>query len=324
MTVSTIQIYSFAVLLWWLARLIYADQIWWLALLNTVALLLFVPLPCLALLALLTRNWRGAWMLCLPLVLFGTLYGPLFLPRWPQPPPAGAQTLTTMSFNVLYSTSEPTNLLRVIEQTRPDIFGLQELTPSLARQITPLIQQQYPFQALDVAGPEAGVGLWSRYPIRSYDTFALPPRNLALRATLAIEGRSVVVIVAHLSANRALSTALPELPEATEAYYRHQMLEVADLLSALPPAEQPALVLCDCNLTDTSAAYRRLASVLDDSFREAGWGFGHTFGLEGTPFPIQRIDYIWHSDAFTATQAFVGPESGSDHRPLLAQLALAR
>ena len=35
--------------------------------------------------------------------------------------------------------------------------------------------------------------------------------------------------------------------------------------------------MSDFNQTEWSPPYPRLVGVLEDSFREVGWGFGHTF-----------------------------------------------
>ena len=85
---------------------------------------------------------------------------------------------------------------------------------------------------------------------------------------------------------------------------------------------EPALLLCDCNLTDTSQAYAQLTTFLSDSFREAGWGFGHSSFGRRAPFLAQRLDYIWHSDGLMAVEAVVGLDGGSDHRPVAVKLAL--
>jgi endonuclease/exonuclease/phosphatase (EEP) superfamily protein YafD len=34
----------------------------------------------------------------------------------------------------------------------------------------------------------------------------------------------------------------------------------------------------------------------------------------------QRIDYIWYTGDFRAARAWVGPDAGSDHLPVLAKL----
>jgi endonuclease/exonuclease/phosphatase (EEP) superfamily protein YafD len=59
---------------------------------------------------------------------------------------------------------------------------------------------------------------------------------------------------------------------------------------------------------------------LSDSFAQVGWGLGHTFQGEEWKFPLQRLDYIWHTNRLTAIDAYVGADGGSDHLPLLVDL----
>jgi len=89
-------------------------------------------------------------------------------------------------------------------------------------------------------------------------------------------------------------------------------------------AQRLADLLRAYTFTDTSEAYARLNTVLDDSFREVGWGFGHTLNSPEIPFPTNRADYVWHSDDFVAVEALVGQEGSSDHLPMVAKLRLTR
>jgi len=80
--------------------------------------------------------------------------------------------------------------------------------------------------------------------------------------------------------------------------------------------------------------YRLIASVLRDSWREAGYGFGHTFPgtptIPGTrpvilgiqvPKWLIRIDCIFHSpDLFASTAQIIPSDGASDHRPVMATL----
>jgi endonuclease/exonuclease/phosphatase (EEP) superfamily protein YafD len=78
--------------------------------------------------------------------------------------------------------------------------------------------------------------------------------------------------------------------------------------------------------------YARLTAAYRDIFREVGWGFGYTGpdwshenSAEGPMFvPLyQRYDYLFYNSRFLPVAARVWPESGgSDHRPVLATLAL--
>jgi endonuclease/exonuclease/phosphatase (EEP) superfamily protein YafD len=96
-------------------------------------------------------------------------------------------------------------------------------------------------------------------------------------------------------------------------------------------------VTTDFNACDQSTAYAIVTRVLGDAWREAGWGFGHTFPgalspgssrpiILGLPVPmwLLRIDYILHSRDWRTHWARIGPWDGvSDHRPVLARLVLS-
>jgi endonuclease/exonuclease/phosphatase (EEP) superfamily protein YafD len=85
-------------------------------------------------------------------------------------------------------------------------------------------------------------------------------------------------------------------------------------LERRPP---PALVVGDFNLVVESPRFRSDWGRWHDAFDRRGFGTGYTwhsrwYGL--------RIDHVLHDDRW-ATRAFtVGPDVGSDHRPLLVEL----
>jgi endonuclease/exonuclease/phosphatase (EEP) superfamily protein YafD len=107
---------------------------------------------------------------------------------------------------------------------------------------------------------------------------------------------------------------------------------VVDLIGENPG---PLIAPVDFNATDRNTAYRMIVSELSDSWREVGWGFGHTFPgsngfgsrfhFMGVPLPrwLLRIDYVFHSEHWQAESAVVGPWDGvSDHRPVVVTLRL--
>lgn len=79
-----------------------------------------------------------------------------------------------------------------------------------------------------------------------------------------------------------------------------------------------------------------MVGVLADSWREVGWGLGHTFPgtassgssrhrVAGILVPkwLIRIDYIFHSPQWQALEAWIGSwDEVSDHRPVLARLSI--
>jgi endonuclease/exonuclease/phosphatase (EEP) superfamily protein YafD len=162
----------------------------------------------------------------------------------------------------------------------------------------------------------------SRFPIEHVERLPLPPLDFALHAALRVDGARLHVFVVHLSPNGLGRNPVDQYVRLAQERFAQRAAEVARLEQALRALSEPALLLCDCNLTDTSQAYARLATFMSDSFREAGWGFGHSSFSRRPPFQAQRLDYVWHSDRLVALEAAVGPDGGSDHRPVIARLAL--
>ncbi len=310
--------YAAFIEIWLFLHFVVSDRFWPVAIRNTTAFYLFLPLlPLVVLAALAPRRRLLLGLLLFPLLVFLAFFGVLFLPRL-EAPPAGTR-LTAMSYNVLHSNRDFEAIAAVVRGAQPDLLGFQELNAAHAAEL-PRLLADYPYHALTLNDGFSGVGLTSRYPIESAEAFHLPPRDLALRAVVNVDGRRLIVYVVHLSPNNLLNFPLAQLPSLAAQRYADRLSETTQLNQELAALAEPVLLLCDCNLTDSSAAYGNLKAVLGDSFREAGWGFGHTLQGLQSPVPLQRIDYVWHSDEFFAVAAQVGERGGSDHRPVWAEL----
>ncbi|AUX33885.1 endonuclease/exonuclease/phosphatase [Sorangium cellulosum] len=82
-------------------------------------------------------------------------------------------------------------------------------------------------------------------------------------------------------------------------------------------APYPAVIVGDLNMPVDSAIYRRFWSGFENAFSRAGLGFGATkrtrwFGI--------RIDHVLAGPGWTTERAWIGPDLGSDHLPILADL----
>jgi len=309
--------------LWLLLRLLFFNRFWPLALVNTFAEYLFAPLPLLVLAALLKRNWRLLVPLLIPILTFTVMFGELFTPRltdYSTNRPLDHPTITVMSFNVLWSNTDYPAIAASIRAASPNLVGFQELHPENFAGIVHELEAEYPYHTPLPAEPYGGVGLFSRYPIESAEPFPLPPRNLSTHAIVDFNGQPVHVFVVHLSANNFGLFPLDQFAALASERYASRAAEAAQLETIIAPLTEPVIMLCDCNFTDTSQAYAQIASFLTDSFREAGWGFGHTLIYPPNRFRTQRLDYVWHNEAFVAIESTVGQEGGSDHLPIITKL----
>src|SRR5438552_5578502 len=139
--------YFAGLLIWALLHALLGDRSWWTFLLNTFVLYLFVPLPAVMFLVLLS----GSSMAWLPtgaaLAMWAYLYGGLMVPRG-STPAGNEMSVTVMTFNVLAYNRHPARVIAALRASDADVIGLQELNPGIARAIEGDLRHVYPYQIL--------------------------------------------------------------------------------------------------------------------------------------------------------------------------------
>lgn len=305
--------------LWILLRFLFFDSLWFLALINTFALYTFVPLIILLPLALLSRKWRLLFGLCFPLGMFVSLYGSFFLPSLSAPIFQNQQTIKVMTFNMLVENTDYDSIVKMVAENNPDIIGLQEVSSQTRPILIKRFAKNYPYHAFHPVELSHNVGILSRFPIDKFIVLPVPPIERGIQVTLRLNnGEPIEAIVTHLIPFHPTKKVL----ELAEYWYARRAEQVSYLSNIVKQYDEPMIVMCDCNFTDTSETYYRIHKVMSDSFHEAGWGFGHTY--RSPLFPIARIDYIWHTKQIQAVDAYVGKQAGSDHLPVIAKLQLVK
>ena len=284
--------YIGSMLVWFGLRLVFFDSFWWLALLNTLAFYLFLPLVMLLPLALWHRRWALLFGLLAPCALFVALFGPLLLPAFKPPLLVGnGPSIKMMSFNALWSNHDYPKIGEMIRAVQPDLIGLQEVRSADVTALANALGGQYPYHAVHPVDSFHTVGLLSRFPIESLITLPNPPLERGIQAVVRFQDRPLSILVVHLAPNNMPLQPLSEFVAVTKDRYTQRAAEVAHLEQSIRLRTLPTIVMCDCNMTDTSETYARLRAVIGDSFQERGWGFGHTLRVAALPFPAQRVDW---------------------------------
>jgi vancomycin resistance protein VanJ len=322
-------VYLLVLLGWAGVYLLFGDRWWWLFLLNSFAQYLFLPLPAVLAVALFARQpplWAG---FAVVLALWVYLCGGLFVPKSPSEQ-ARNTALTVMSFNVLYHNQHPEGVVAAIRASGADVVALQELNPPIGATIQRELASDYPYQVLDPHADDSGMGVISRYPLRSIEedlcaAWLGSPQLLALD----LQGTTVLLLNIH-----AVAPLFPKLQWTVRERERQARI-IANFAARIP---EPLIVLGDFNAGDLSAAYAIVTRTLVDSWREAGWGLGHTFpgaaspgssrpSIAGfhVPMWLVRLDYVFHSNHWQAASARIGHWDGvSDHRPVEVRLVLRK
>ncbi len=333
--------YLFCLLVWFGLRWVWFDQIVGLALLNTGAFFLLLPLA----IALPWCAWQRRWGVLagfgIPLALALHWYLPLFLPAVQMALPAIAQdglSLKVMSFNVLWSNQDYDAIARSIRAENPDIIGFQELRPEHLPEIQARLGNTYPYSAIHPQPDYHTVGSLSRFPIESLETFSNPPIERGLKLGLRLNNAPAVsssltapveaslnLWVMHLAPNNLSDFGARGWMKRVGDRFTQRLAQVAQIETAIAsspsPNLAPTVMLCDCNMTSTSQTYAQLSRIFQDSFWETGWGLGHTYVGSGT-LPLQRIDYVWHSEGIQTIEAHVASGGASDHLPVVATLRI--
>ena len=81
----------------------------------------------------------------------------------------------------------------------------------------------------------------------------------------------------------------------------------------------------DFNMPVDSRIFKAYWSGYTDGFSAAGRGFGHTkFETVGLVTYGIRIDHVLTASDWQPAECWVGPDIGSDHRPLIVELIRKR
>jgi vancomycin resistance protein VanJ len=306
---------ALAVGAWALLR---AGDVWTLA-----TVLMFGPLPLLALppaalaAAAAFVNRRALKSLAPALILtVGPVSG--FCVPWEQlgaDVPAGLR-LRVLTCNMHHAKVPAGPLDRLIDETGPDVVAIQEWRDS-ARS-----------KALAEAGwhthRDPGLFLASRHPIRRAGRLgdnSTGDRGSIARYELDTPSGPATVFSLHFASPR---DGLGEVAkgggdlERLAANSELRWVQSRYLAAAADGTAGPVVLLGDFNTPPHSAIFRRVWGRYEDAFSVAGWGWGYTFKAR---ISSVRIDHVLVGAGGRATRCWVGPDVGSPHRPVLADLA---
>jgi len=304
----------------------------WLVLVNLYLpqLVWAAPALCLIPLALVVRGKRP-WLIALPLIPLLLVLGPLMgLRGYPSPrqPQADGPTLRVMTYNIQSGTHQAQILQELLNQ-RPDLVFIQEFRP----EFEPTLREALADWHLEINGEFV---VASRLPLSQFQRIDLPRLQedkwklpAYVRAVVRFQETDIVIYNTHLSTPRnafeALrgreNTALPLMAMNTH----DRLAQGKALAQALAQETLPTILGGDFNAPEASLVCQPLTQVgFRNAFSEGGKGYGYTKGHDlrfNTSFV--RIDHLYVSKQWSVRSCAPGSKEGSDHRPLVAELALA-
>jgi endonuclease/exonuclease/phosphatase (EEP) superfamily protein YafD len=307
---------------WWLATVIMYGPRWpWgLPLIVLVPLALWLRRRHLVLLGATACLFVGPIMgLCVP---------------WPRSSaPASEGRLRILTLNLQGQQIDRGVLAAYLRAAEPDVLMFQEYSLRGNPPSDVLIEVDLKRAGWYVKTTE-NLLVASQYPILGYSPLhakdvcreVTPPRKgspLSVVCKIETPWRVIQVFNFHGSSPRSGLEALlrdgrsglPTMASITAL----RCAEAKGISGLARRSSEPTIVAGDFNLVAESVIFRNFWSTFRDAFSEAGFGFGAT---KFEPLFGARIDHILVDANWTVHRCWVGPDLGSDHRPLLADVSL--
>lgn len=242
--------------------------------------------------------WQRRWLLLLPLCALPVLTASPRLPRAADDPPA----LRIAFANVHVSNRDPAPLLAWLAHEPVDLLAIAELSPAYAAALEAGTPDELQHRSLYPLSTPWGLGLLSKHPLRDIRLIHAPDGVARLQASVEIDGRQVQLTVTH-----------PKPPVTAQLQAARDAL-METVVRSMPSG--PSIVVGDINATPWSRPLLQAASQ----------GLKRATGLEPTwPAwwrlrPGIPIDHVLGSTHWSVGKTAHGPGTGSDHRPVRAEL----
>jgi endonuclease/exonuclease/phosphatase (EEP) superfamily protein YafD len=282
-------------------------HVWWVLDLAAHFRVQYVA-AALLLIAVLGARKRFAW--CAALAVSGAISLAPVLPyvSFAGSAAAAGPAVKLLSANLYFGNQSAPRLLDVVRDASPDVIVLVEFTADWQRQLAEL-RTSYPYHVERADRGAYGIAIYSRYEVAAVTPFPLG-RSLAIETRVLHPAGAFTLIGVHLRSPTSGWRA------GSRAY---QLGELAERVAAI---SGPLAIAGDFNITPYSPLFSEwlTATGLSDSRR------GRTLSPSWpTYLPLLGIpiDHCVVNEKIRVISHRRLPAFGSDHYPILAELAIA-
>ena len=254
--------------------------------------------------------------------------------------PVIEKDFTVMSYNVrlfnvfkwLDRDDVPLEILSFINDKNPDILCIQEYSTSAKIDL-----KVYPHRYIFMQGKliKTGQAIFSKFPILDQGNIVFPHSNNNVIFADIKKGKDIIrVYNMHLQSIK-ISPDVNEIDENIDVINQHKSQQLLFRISKAFKQQQiqaqifsdhkkgciyPIIICGDMNNSAFSYVYRSIKGKLNDSFEEAGNGFGATYKFRYYP---ARIDYIFADKSMKIKQFESFPDFiYSDHFPIMSRMSI--
>ena len=220
-------------------------------------------------------------------------------------------TLRILIGNVLQPNENYENYINQIEQENTDCFTLVEVNEKWVNEVKQRLGEKFPFQILEPLDNLYGMAFFSKHPIKNFKTEYLVKDDIpSMKCDLIKDGTTHHIQIVH-----------PQPPSPTESNYSiNKDKELMILADRMKDMKQPRMVIGDFNdvaWSKTTRLFQKISRLLDP---RKGRGFYSTFHAAYW-FMRFPLDHIFVSDHYSLVEMKRLQAYGSDHFPMIAEMA---
>jgi endonuclease/exonuclease/phosphatase (EEP) superfamily protein YafD len=219
-----------------------------------------------------------------------------------------------MSINLNAENTQYPAVQAEIRRVDPDMVAFQEYRQTHDAALRQLLADRYPY--VHVASTNAGVAVYSRIPLglSTLDAFADIDSPARTRVEAQIGGQTIAVYVVHLPRFSSIDSL------------RQSRVELARLLAYVRADTLPVVLMGDFNFTERTPNAQLIRELgLESASQTCGKGLSVSrpaqFLLVGWLAGI-RIDHVFVKAPVIPSSFTIGEDVGSDHLPIIADLAV--
>lgn len=222
-------------------------------------------------------------------------------------------TLSIIAANVLQDNTETKMLLQEILLQEPDLIVLTEANQRWRQELSPALQNYYPFNVEVPLENTYGMLLYSKYEL-------IDPEIKYLIDDSIPSIHTILKLPSNQNIQLHSIHPTPPMPQHNPSSTDRdaEMMMVAKMAKE---AQLPVIVTGDFNdvaWSETTSLFQKVSGLLDP---RVGRGFYNTFNANNwlLRWPL---DHLFVSEDFRMVELVLGNHIGSDHFPLYAKLSL--
>ena len=253
--------------------------------------------------------------------------------------PADEKDFAVMSYNVrlfnlfdwLPNTDVVTYIQTFINDNNPDIVCIQEYSSGAKIDL-----KVYPHRYVFMQGNKikSGQAIFSKFPIIDEGNINFPNSNNSVIFADIKKGKDIIRVYNMQLQSIKISPDVNEISvnideinqqksqlvfNRISSAFKKQQQQAEIIMNHKKDCKYPIIICGDMNNSAYSFVYRNIKGDLNDTFVEAGSGFGNTYHFRYYP---ARIDYIF-ADAKMKVKSFDSFPNfvNSDHYPIMTRLS---